>query len=100
MKATVKREHIPWIIPHRTLDLHTLGYSYFLRHGLVPPTKNKRTALNLDFILKLVGLPEEANPHHALTGAKMEAEAFSRLLFGKNLLAEFAQYPLPEIFKN
>lgn len=99
LKASVKRENISWIIPHRTIDLHTLGYTHFLTQNLAAPTKNKRTAINLDFILTLVGLPQEPKPHNALTGAQMEAEVFSRLLYGKNLLKEFAQYPIPEVLK-
>lgn len=63
------------------------------------PRKNKKTNIKLDYILTLVGLPEEPKPHNALTGAKVEAEAFSRLLFGKNLLKEFTQYTLPENLK-
>ena len=46
-----------------------------------------------------VGLPPEPKPHHALTGAKVEAEALSRLLFGKILLKEFAHYEIPKYLK-
>lgn len=97
--VSAKRENIQWILPHRTIDLHTLGYIHFLKQNLLPPIKNKRSAINLDYILVLVGLPEEPKPHHALTGAKMEAEAFSRLLHGKNLLKEFEKYPIPDFLK-
>ncbi|HIH58440.1 MAG: hypothetical protein QT08_C0019G0014 [archaeon GW2011_AR17] len=94
--TSVKRENITWIVPYRTIDLHTVAYTYHLKKGLLPPLKEKRTAINLDYILTLVGLPEEPKPHNALTGAKMEAEAFSRLLQKKILLKEFEKYPIPE----
>jgi len=87
--------HIPLVLGSRTIDLHTLCYAHHLRRGLQPPQKNGRTDLNTDKILQYVGLPPEPQPHHALTGAKMEAEAFSRLISGKGLLPEFAQYPVP-----
>ena len=96
LAATGKREKLPWTLVHRTIDVHTLGYIYFLKKNCTPPQKNKRTDLKLDNILTLVGLSEEPKPHHALTGAKMEAEAISRLLFGKPLLKEFSTYPMPK----
>jgi hypothetical protein len=54
------------------------------------------TRLSADTTLKYVGIPPEPKPHHALNGAKYEAEAFSRLIYGKNLLHEFAQFAVPE----
>lgn len=41
------------------------------------------------------GLPNEPIPHNALTGAKMEAEAFSRFIYGKSFFKEFENYPVP-----
>jgi hypothetical protein len=65
-----------------------------IKRGLPVPHKNDRSDLSLDTILKYVGLPEEPKPHIGLNGAKYEAECFSRLLYGKNLLPEFAKYPV------
>ncbi len=88
------RAHVGWHFAYRTLDLHSMTYMDMARRGLVIPQKNDRTELNLDSILVYLGLPEEPKPHIALNGAKYEAEAFSRLLYGKNLLPEFAQYKI------
>ena len=99
LRETAKRENISWPLGRRTIDLHSVGYTHMLKRGATPPTKNKRTDLNLDKILVYVGLPEEPKPHHALTGAKCEAEAFSRVLFAKNLLKEYAQYAIPDSLK-
>lgn len=96
LKATAEREEIKVIFPYRTVDLHSLCYSNHLRRGIPIPLKNKRTDLSLKKIFPYVGLPEEPMPHNALTGAKMEAEAFSRLILGKNLLKEFEYHPVPE----
>ena len=95
LKASAERYNIDWPLGYRTIDLHSLCYSHYLRRGLIPPTKEKRTKLNTDAILKYAGLSAEPKPHNALTGAKMEAEAFSRLIFGKSLLEEFESYPIP-----
>lgn len=85
---------------HRTLDLHSISYSNHLKRNIEIPLKNNRTDLNLDKTLIYGGLPEEPKPHNALIGAKMEAEAFSRLIYGKNLLPEYAKFKIPDYLKN
>lgn len=97
--ASLAREGIDWAPGYRTVDLHSIAYYHMLHRGLTPPLKDKCTALNLDAILEYVGLPTEPKPHHGLTGAKMEAEAFSRLLYGKPLLKEYLKYLVPEYLK-
>lgn len=95
LAVTAARYHINWPFAFRTIDTHTVGYMHFLLHGIPPPTAKKHSALDLDAILKYVGLPEEPTPHNALTGAKVEAEAFSRLVYDKQLLEEFKKYKIP-----
>ena len=96
LKASAERCGIEWTLGHRTVDLHSICYFHHLKKGINPPTKEGRTALNLDKIANYVGLPEEPKPHNALTGAKVEAEAFSRFVFGKLLLEEFEKFPIPD----
>jgi hypothetical protein len=60
-----------------------------------PPVQHRRSALNLDAVLNYCGIPEEPNPHNALTGALSHAEVISRLLYGRKLLPEFMQYEIP-----
>ena len=93
------RSSIGWNFSFRTLDLHTVAYTDHIKRGIKIPTENNRTALNLEAIAVYVGIPEEPKPHNALTGAKIEAEVLSRILFGKNLLPEFKDHPVPEIFQ-
>ncbi len=99
LMESAKRYGVEWPLGHRTIDLHSLSYENHLRRGLVLPMKNNRTDLNSNKTLVYVGLPEEPNPHNALTGAKMEAEAFSRLIYGKNLLEEYNGFEIPDYFK-
>ena len=96
---TAEREKIPFSLAHRSIDLHALAYTHYLKRGLTPPIKNKRTNVNLDNTLLYVGLPEEPKPHNALTGAKVCAEALSRILFAKKLLKDFTQYDIPDYLK-
>lgn len=96
LKTSAERYGIDWTLGYRSIDLHSLCYTHYLSRNLIPPMKDKRTNLNTDAIFKYVGLPAEPKPHNALTGAKMEAEAFSRLIYKKSLLKEFENYPLPK----
>ncbi len=99
LRNSIEKYKINYRIGHRTIDLHSICYQHHLKKEFRPPIRDSRTDLNLDGILKYSGLPEEPKPHHALTGAKMEAEAFSRLIYGKNLLPEFEKYSVPDYLK-
>lgn len=80
----------------RTVDLHSLSYAHHLSRGVKPPMEKGLTRLSADTTFAYVGIPPEPKPHHALNGAKYEAEAFSRFIHGRNLLKEFSQHPVPE----
>ncbi len=96
-KAACDRADINWDIAHRTIDTHTLCYMHMIKRGVIPPfdEEHRRTALNLDAVLNYCGIPDEPEPHNALTGAKSHAEVASRLLYDKKLLPEFAHYEIP-----
>lgn len=96
-RAAAYRAHFEWKFAHRTIDTHTLAYMHIIKRGLPAPldVEHHRSALNLDAILNYCGIPDEPEPHNALTGAKCHAEVASRLLYDKKLLPEFAQYEIP-----
>lgn len=93
--AAAHRASIAADIPYRTIDTHTLAYMHMVTRGRTVPMAKHHSALDLDAILRYCGIPEEPAPHNALTGASCHAEVVSRLLYGKPLLPEFAQYPMP-----
>lgn len=95
LKAAAFRAHLDWPLAHRTIDTHTLAWMHMVKRDLTPPIDNHRSALNLDAILNYVGIPDEPEPHNALTGAMCHAEVISRLLYDKPLLPEFSQFPIP-----
>ena len=96
LKSAAERAgHTDWPFAHRTIDTHTLAYMHMIEHGIQPPSKNHRSALNLDAVLNYCGIPEEPSPHNALTGALCHAEVIARLLYGRKLLPEFTQYEIP-----
>ena len=84
-----------FILGIRTIDLHTLIYANMLQRKVEIPLMNGRSGISADIALNYVGLPSEPKPHNGLTGAKMEAEMASRVLYGKNLLEEYAQFEIP-----
>jgi DNA polymerase III epsilon subunit-like protein len=96
VKHACFRAHIEFPFAHRTLDTHTMAYIHMVRGGISIPVVNHRSAINLDIILEYCGIPEEPKPHYALTGALCHAEVATRLLYGKTLIKEFSQYPVPE----
>lgn len=94
LRAAALRAGYPWPFAFRSVDVHTLGYMHYILHGRSVPLEKRHTALDLDRLLKYVGIPEEPTPHNALTGALCHAEVISRLLFGRTLVSEFEAYPL------
>ena len=96
-KAAAERAGLPWDLAYRTLDTHTMCWMHIINRGETPPIdeQHRRSALNLDAVLNYCGIPEEPQPHNALTGALSHAEVTSRLLYGKKLLPEFEQFNIP-----
>mgnify|MGYP000196320740 CR=1 FL=1 len=75
-------------------DVQEFMQSHIKAEKNVPFTKN-HSALNLDAILNYTGIPEEPQPHNALTGALSHGEVASRLLYDKKLLPEFEKFDIP-----
>ncbi|MEK9201660.1 MAG: 3'-5' exonuclease [Patescibacteria group bacterium] len=99
LKAASERNHIDFPLAHRSFDLHSMVYLHMVQYGITPPMEKGRSALNSDSIMAYVGIPVEPHPHNALNGALYEAEAFSRILYGKSLLKEFSQYQVFRVNK-
>ncbi len=97
LNAAVERAGLMFDLPYRTLDTHTMCYMHMINARVTPPfdEQHRRTALNLNAVLNYCGIPNEPDPHNALTGAKCHAEVASRLLFSKKLLPEFAALTIP-----
>jgi len=97
LKAAAERAGLNWDLAYRTLDTHTMCWMHMVKAGLKPPVdpEHRRSALNLDAILNYCGIPDEPEPHNALTGALSHAEVTARLLYNKPLLPEFSQFDIP-----
>jgi len=102
VKAGCRRAGINYNLAYRTLDTHSLCWMHMVKRGLTPPIdpQHRRSALNLDAVLNYCGIPDEPDPHNALTGALSHSEVISRLLYDKKLLPEFSQYEIPWLNTN
>ncbi len=92
-----ERAGIQCDLPYRILDTHTMCFMHMVKAGITPEVdpQHRHTSINLNAVLHYCGIPSEPNPHNALTGAMCHGEVASRLLYGRGLLPEFEQYPLP-----
>ncbi len=97
VRTACERAGLNYSFAYRTVDSHSLAWMHHINRGLVPPIdeEHKRSSLTLDPVLTYCGIPEEPQPHNALTGALSHAEVIHRLLYGKKLLPEFDQYDIP-----
>ncbi len=95
MQITAARYHLNWVFAHRTIDLHSIAFFHAVTHRIMVPRKNNHSDFNLDKILVYAGLPPEPKPHNGLTGARLEAEAFSRFFNGKSLFPEWHSFKIP-----
>jgi DNA polymerase III epsilon subunit-like protein len=94
IKHAAGRAGLDYPFAVRTIDTHTLAYMHMVKAGIIPPYANHRSALNLDAVLNYCGIPDEPQPHNALTGAMSHAEVVSRLLYDKKLLPEFDSFEI------
>lgn len=94
IRAAAERASLPLSLPSRTIDIHSVCFAHMVQKGITPPVKDGKSLLDSDTVMTYVGIPTEPKPHIALNGALWEAEAISRLLYQKNLLLQFEQYPI------
>lgn len=95
LNESIKRYNIDFTFGFRKIDQHSLIYSHHLKSNKKIPLKNNVSNLNGNKIMNYVGLPQEPKPHIGINGAKFEAEAMFRLIFGKGLLEEFNKFKIP-----
>ncbi len=93
--AAAERNHLDFSIPKRVIDLHSVCFAHMIWKGEKPPVANNRSDLNSDLIMKYVGIPPEIHPHEAINGARIEAEAFSRLLYNKSFYESYKAFKIP-----
>ena len=96
-------------IGSKGLDTYTIAQIKHLeKKGNYSLKENGVGDMSLGKVLEFCGLVDnrmelsgtkvvkKGTPHNALEDCKLEAEAFSRLIFGKNLLPEFKEFEIPD----
>ncbi len=99
LQASAERSGLNWPLAYRTVDLHTVCYTHMVKWDVEPPLAKGHSDLNSKKIMEYVGIPEEPRPHNALMGAKVAAEALSRLLYDRKLLPEFKGFDIPWVLR-
>lgn len=95
LRCASRKRGLSWSFGHRYVDLHSVSYATMLRvkkHAIVSIGESR---LSLDKTLQCVGLESRKGFHNALCDSKLEAEAFSRLIYGKALFKEYSKCRLP-----
>ena len=99
MEIKAKKYGLEIPFPHRSFDLHSVAQAKHVEIKGEFLIKDNKSDFGLSNILKFVGMKDERGAHNGLEDAKLEAECFSRLLYGKGLLKEFEQFPIPDYLK-
>lgn len=93
---------------YRALDLHTLGALKYMEKNGDFLIEKGLSGINLSKIISFCGLKDsriiinkgkviqKGKSHNALEDAQLEAECFSRLIFGKNLFSKYSSFPIPK----
>lgn len=96
---------------YRCFDLHSIASLRYFQINNIFLIKDNYSDMSLPNTLKFCGIEDvrrkvegnevlkEGKPHNALEDCKLEAECFSRLIFGKNLLPEFNKFLIPDYLK-
>ena len=101
------------VLSQRSIDLHALAQIKKMeKEGKFSTTEGGRSNMNLSNVMEFCGLKDnrihvtdkgetkkEGKIHNALEDCKIEGECYSRLMYGKNLFQEYAQFKIPEALK-
>jgi DNA polymerase III subunit epsilon len=97
IKANKYGLEFPFI--HRCYDLHSIAQlKYFELKGRFL-IKNNISDMGLSKILIFIGMRDERKEHNALEDAKLTAECFSRIVYGKNLIDLYKDFKIPPYLK-
>ncbi len=86
----------------RAFDTHSITQTRFfdLNKKFLIRGEEDFSGMDLTNVLKFCGFPEDPRKsHNALEDAKLTAECFLRLMFGKNLFPEYAEFKIPRELK-
>ncbi len=107
-----KKYGLEFPFSHRTFDLHVFAAAKYFEINNKLPIEEGKSKMNLPMVIEFCGLKDkriqlkenevvkEGEPHNGLIDAKLEAECLSRILYGKNLIKDYKNFPIPRYFKS
>ncbi len=99
MEWEFRQNKLEWPFHFRSVDIHGLVYGHMRQRGLQPPLRNDVSAIGMKKILEYCGLEDPREIHNALEDAKLEAECFHRILYGKPMFSEYSDQKIPEYLR-
>jgi len=99
LELKARRYGIKMPFHYRSFDLHSIAQSRYHQFRDEFLIREGHSDMGLSNILKFCGLQDNRKVHNALEDCRLTAECFYRLINGKNLFPEYAQYKIPEELK-
>jgi DNA polymerase III epsilon subunit-like protein len=97
IKAMKYKLDFPFI--HRAYDLHSIAQLKYFQLKKRFLLKKNITDMGLSKILIFIGMQDTRKEHNALEDAKLTAECFSRIVYGKNLIDLYNRFDIPPYLK-
>lgn len=91
-----KKYKLSFPLSYRTFDLHSIALLKYFQVNKKFLVKNGLSVMGLANISKFCGMTINRKAHNALEDAKIEAECFSRLLYGEGIFEEYERFKLPK----
>ncbi len=94
-----KKYNLEFPFHHRAFDLHSIASLKYLEiHGKFS-IKDSKSDFGLSSTIRFCGMKDTRKFHNALEDAKLTAECFSRIFFGKGMIREYEKFKIPEYLK-
>lgn len=84
---------------HRAFDLHSIAHLKYFQIYNKFLIKDNHSDMGLTNTLEFCGMKDNRGIHNALEDAKLTAECFFRLVYGKNLFEEFREFEIPDYLR-
>lgn len=103
-----RRYGLDYPLHYRSFDLHSVASQKYLQVNGKLLIADGHSDMGLGNILHFCGMKDtrmkmekgqvirKGVPHNALEDAKLTAECFSRILYGKNIFKEYKKFPIPK----
>ncbi len=96
IRCKLSKYGLPDMLSWRAFDLHSLASAMFLKTTGSLLIREGESGMSLSAIIKFCGIEYERGEHNGLEDAELTAECFARIMYGRNLLKKYSEYPVPE----